>query len=200
MNSEPDLTEDAMAQRIIEYHKEDEGETSSGTEIKLSKIVPEAHYNHYGSRGVADLYIEKVEIVDGEKRYYEHKLYEIKSDYAIENSTGANEIIRQFNKMRRYFFKDDSWVKRGSVHFELCFIATPKSAEHVHENQELYKHLREVVHFESYSNVLLRRPDDEDFQPAHVSTYKEKTGFENIAITRPDLVDVCEIPSQYVHE
>jgi len=66
-------------------------------------------------------------------------VYEVKSAAAVEAATGANEIIRQFNKMRRYFYKDESRYKPSTTSFELVFIVEKETVEHVAENITLYQ-------------------------------------------------------------
>ena len=93
----------------------------------------EVHYNHYGSRGVVDLVT-----VAG----YGHTttVRELKSEHAVEKSTGANEILRQFNKQQSYFKKgvEDSRIPTEDVRHKLIFEATQKTIEHVVDNISLY--------------------------------------------------------------
>lgn len=118
-----------------------DGETSASIEV-------EKHYNHYGDRGVADLFIREREPNGVENDY----VYEFKSDAAIEAATGANEIIRQFNRMCSYFYKDDeidlpdtrAW-ENSAITFELCFNATPTAFEHVLDNYEIYESIAQPV-------------------------------------------------------
>lgn len=110
------------------------------------EAIPEAHFNHYGDRGVVDLV--RIDEARGEIT-----LREIKSASAIKNhETGANSIIRQFNKMRKYFFKDDSWVpplrdeerkygsiEKSTVNFHIEFIACSYCIQHIVENASIYE-------------------------------------------------------------
>lgn len=117
-------TEDQLTSRLVEYYQNQEFEHD---------ISVEQHYNYYGDRGVVDLATKEVETG------YVH-LYEIKSNAAINAATGANEIIRQFNKMRQYFFRDEStFSPDGWPTFELCFLPTYEAYRHIHNNAELYK-------------------------------------------------------------
>jgi len=104
------------------------GDTSIRTE-------PEAHYNYYGSRGVADLLIEESY---GQNRT-DYTVCEFKSAAALDHVTGANEIIRQFNRMRQYFFKDND-RDRGAGHaFVLSFTPSAKTLDHLAENAAAYR-------------------------------------------------------------
>lgn len=99
-----------------------------------SEIEPEAHYDYYGTRGVADLYVQRKPDV-GPRR---DLVYEIKSDAAVKNASGANEIIRQYNRMREAFYKDDSRKRPRRVGMELVFTITPAAVFHVAENILMY--------------------------------------------------------------
>lgn len=105
------------------------------------EVFYEKHYNHYGSRGVADLYAQQFE---GDWRA--DTVYEVKGDSAIRNATGANEIVRQFNRMCKYFYAgvEHSYPPRGSYppQAELTFIATELAFEHINENYDIYKSLQ----------------------------------------------------------
>ena len=98
----------------------------------------EEHYNHYGTRGVADMYVQEFE-----NSYRRDSLHEVKSDSAIRNATGANEILRQFKRMAKYFLagSDFDYPPRGSItpNAELTFVATEAAFEHVKENYQIYK-------------------------------------------------------------
>jgi hypothetical protein len=135
----------------------------------LTSIEPEAHYNHYGDRGIADLYIV-TETIDGEK---EGKAFEVKSDSAVQEATGANEIIRQYNRMRRYFFQDEQRTVPDYCCFELCFVVSEKTVKHVCENFNTYlatdnTQLNPLMD-EGGSiteSVLFRLPDSDEYRPA----------------------------------
>ena len=127
--------EDQMVQSLIQYHNSDQNRKNI-TEVN---IEPEAHFNHYGDRGVADLFVRKKEVANSYKTYLHDYVYEVKSDKAVKSSTGANEIIRQFNRMRKYFYQDESKITPKSTHFELLFIPTKRTVEHVANNLSLYK-------------------------------------------------------------
>lgn len=128
--------EDEMVNVLIEQHKKwEDGEMYDSVEV-----TPEAHYNYYGDRGVADLLVVEHD-ANSSDRFA--NVYEVKSDSAIQNSTGANEILRQYNKMRKYFFQDESRTMHQHATFELCFVATEYSVEHLAKNYEMYRSAHE---------------------------------------------------------
>lgn len=118
---------------IIEYY-----ENSDSEEVVTAE--PEAHYDHYGNRGAADLYIETRSEVDGNE-YSQGYVYEVKSERAVKEANGAGDIIRQFNRMARYFFQDQSRGHPGMVHYELSFLPTPVTLRHVEKNKTLYQNV-----------------------------------------------------------
>lgn len=112
---------------------------------------PERHYNHYGDRGVVDLVI--TEPLEEKDFPYQNELIEVKSESAVRNATGANEIIRQFNRMKKFYFEDDDhtpaenlfWINDDDEFTYqvqnkaiLCFEATEYNRKHVLDNLELY--------------------------------------------------------------
>ena len=99
------------------------------------EIYPEAHYHHYGNSGVADLYIYSNNSQGAPKRGH---VFEIKSESAVRNATGANEIIRQFNRMREFFFLGSEHEIPNKIDFELCFLPTRSNIKHVLENEAMY--------------------------------------------------------------
>lgn len=126
--------EDDLTEGLIEnYQKRDH--------IRI--IEPEAHYDHYGHRGWPDLFAVFLRPDEGLVEYH---LIEVKSEYAVKAATGANEIIRQFNQMRRYFYEDDrhhvmlpEFESREIVLvFELTFIPTEHTVSHIFSNKRMY--------------------------------------------------------------
>lgn len=117
--------EDAIAQRIITE--------LSGEDVEFHT---EVHYNHFGDRGVVDL-------LRIDKLISSFWGYEIKSVSATENATGANEIIRQFNRHRKYFFKGSEWENGGfdDIHWIIVFPEKNEIYQHLHENEILYRNL-----------------------------------------------------------
>jgi hypothetical protein len=96
------------------------------------EVEVESHYNYYGDRGVADLYA-----ADDKGQIH---IYEIKSEAALDEVTGANEIIRQFNQMQEYYFRDESNTRpTGTAIFFLAFYPTERTVAHLRENFEMYE-------------------------------------------------------------
>lgn len=91
----------------------------------------EVHYNHYGTRGCVDLVrIDSYDI---------GTVYELKSDAALDEATGANEIIRQFKRHCRYFTRGtDQYSRRINFDYVLCFNATDRGIRHIRGNSDLY--------------------------------------------------------------
>ena len=154
------ISEDELANALIESHRETEEKLREidGSSLK-HRVYPEAHYNHYGTRGVADLYL-----TEGSSSGH---LYELKSESAIRQDTGANAVIRQFNKMGEYFFEgSDHSVPKNYLTFELCFTPSEFAIRHLAENGGLYSSLPEKTFgFESVvdrvsTQICMRHPDD----------------------------------------
>jgi len=140
------------------------------------ELIPEAHYNYYGDRGVVDL-------VEYDREYDFVELTEVKSESALNNEeTGANSILRQFNRMRKYFFKDESWdplyEKTDSartlahIRFNLEFVASEKTIQHLVNNQAMYRQAiqsdvfeqSEWAHqFDIGNTIQLRHPEEPAF-------------------------------------
>lgn len=142
------MSEDKLTNTILNAVSEDD------------KAYPEAHYNYYGDRGVVDLYVEGSESAH---------LYEIKSESAVQNGeTGANSILRQFNRMRKFFFKDESWdlpveSVSGSfsshLTFHLVFTASESNVQHLCENRNMYLAAvqNDVFDNSDYGNVEVQK-------------------------------------------
>lgn len=145
--------EDELAKAVMEQ--------TDGNSFNEYKCRPEVHYNHYGSRGVVDL----VEIVrHSESDAPNISIYEFKSESAVRNSTGANEIIRQFNRHKKSFFKGSKYNKGRffDVSFELAFYATDYNLRHIRENASLYRSIEDSGEFgEEKSYVSVRHPEVE---------------------------------------
>jgi hypothetical protein len=117
----------------------------------------EVHYNHYGTRGVLDAVQEIRSSIN---------LYELKSRCAVNNSTGANEIIRQVNRHREYYFQDHP--SRENKSLRLVFTATQKTWDHIKNNIQLYANLRmQSIDSEVPVSIMIRRSDGRTIQPAH---------------------------------
>ncbi|UVE52471.1 hypothetical protein KU306_17840 (plasmid) [Haloferax larsenii] len=125
------MREDELATRIVEHFRA----AFDDVEIHL-----EEPYDHYGNRGVADVYVRvrTPEPVD--------YLIELKADAAVRHATGANEVLRQYRRMERYFYKDDEHQVRPrlaregpGVNVLLLFAPTSRCVRHVHEHRALYE-------------------------------------------------------------
>lgn len=144
-------------------------------------IEPEAHYDHYGHRGWPDLFVVFERAPEG---LIEHHLIEVKSEYAVKSATGANEIIRQFNQMRRYFFDDerhnlypmDHDYQEIVIDFELTFIPTPYTIQHLHNYAEMYNQA-----------ISATSPDRFDLLPSDQGTSGIHEGIEvNLTLRHPE--------------
>lgn len=115
----------------------------------------EVHYNYYGDRGVVDLVITDPAPSGGRGSL---TVYELKSKSSIENSTGANEIIRQFNRHRKYFFEGSEYEETDywDVSYILGFYASDFAIEHIYENAKLYNSLSDDG---PPTNIHLYHPD-----------------------------------------
>ena len=112
----------------------------------------EVPYNNYGTRGVVDLV--GIERVDG-RRYITSM--EFKSESAVRNATGANEIIRQFTRQVENFDSHDDYGRRGDyITHVLAFYPTQHVVDHINENLELYQTVKQ-----QYDNVgvCLKHPN-----------------------------------------
>jgi len=161
------MKEDRLTNQLIKFHRG-----------KDTEITPEAHYNHYGTRGVADLHIHrKIPRAVGYKT--ESHIYEVKS-----NPKNANEVVRQFNKMSRFFYKDQRHKRPDKIKFELTFVADNSNLKHVYDNKEIYRSVAE----ESGNLLTFRHPDNmtpvvvftDNFEIGHEkwSEYVKRVGHE----------------------
>ncbi|WP_144905725.1 hypothetical protein [Halobellus captivus] len=123
--------------------REDELATAAVEHFEAAFESPEIHleepYDHYGNRGAVDLYVrtrppERVEYV-----------VELKADPAVRMAGGANEILRQYRRMERYFYEDDEHALRKrlgreapAINLLLLFAPTTRCVEHVYEYRRLY--------------------------------------------------------------
>lgn len=164
------LSEDDLVKRIIEWRSDDEN-----VEYEFH---PERHYNHFGNRGVVDL-VTACEFPSlGVNSRSEH-LFEIKGPRAIEEATGANEIVRQFNKMCSYYYLDETNIPSEpiySIMIELTFLPTPEVVRHVWENRYIYLQLKQTK-IEGLPNadqvrliVTFRHPHG-DITPTHLNRH-----------------------------
>lgn len=173
--------EDRMVDALIEWATDARSE-SDDREFSYDVEI-ESHYNYYGNRGVADPYIRETEDMDDGRTFYYDKVYEIKSEAALKEVTGANEIIRQFNKMRKYFYKDESRSVPTDVHFELVFLPTESTIEHLVENMNLYQTCEE-------NKLCEEVPTKNNNSPAIVTVRDHSTGISQPAQLRSPFTEV----------
>ncbi|TKX35135.1 hypothetical protein EXE51_15790 [Halorubrum sp. CGM5_25_10-8B] len=130
--------EDQMVSHLIDLTSPSEIDHEDYTDIEFN-ATPEAHYNHYGDRGAVDLHTRLVgQREDGSERIRDY-IFEVKADAAIREATGANEIIRQWNHQRKYFYKDESKRIPDEASFQLVFLPSRLSVQHLVENHEMYE-------------------------------------------------------------
>jgi len=118
------MSESEMFARIQRTHEYDE-------------TFAEVQYNHYGNRGVVDL----VGVDDyGDNPGRSVAVFELKSEYAVGQATGANEIARQFTKQQEYFEQGQDRVNSppDAVAHHLVFDYTKSNVDHVIQNAALY--------------------------------------------------------------
>jgi hypothetical protein len=189
--------ESELVSHLIEGHQDNLDGDFGADELAI--VEPEAHYNHYGDRGAADLYVEEVEHTNrGDiRRGY---LYEVKSAHAVREANGAGDIIRQFNKMQRYFFQDESWTHPNRVQYELVFLPTPTTVGHVAANETMYEQLDDKDPQEDSSMVVFRAPDELP-HPGHAylnSPYDDVR--KNLVSTRDDYARAAGVEAEVFHE
>ena len=124
------MREDELATAVVEHFE---------AAFDRPEIYLEEPYDHYGNRGVADVYVRTRP--PGRVEY----LAELKADPAVRMAAGANEILRQYRRMERYFYEDEAHDLRTrlgregpGVHLLLLFAPTPRCVEHVFEHRRLY--------------------------------------------------------------
>lgn len=129
------MREDELATPVVEHFE---------AAFERSTVRLEEPYDHYGNRGSVDVYarVRTPARVD--------YLVELKADPAVRIASGANEILRQYRRMERYFYKDDEHSVRRKlaregpgVHFLLLFAPTESCVEHVNEHRTLYGSVEE---------------------------------------------------------
>lgn len=169
----PNSDEDKLVQKMIEWKR--------GLSAENVRFYPEEHYNHYGDRGVVDLAVEDWE----EPKFRGNSdlwVYEMKSESAIRNATGANEIIRQFKRHRNYFLKGSDFDPKDYYRVDFClmFYATDYTFNHVKENEDLYRTLLEdgfesnVPYTDYHTHIVFHHPDAESL--AHY--FSDAWGYE----------------------
>lgn len=124
------MREDDLATRIVDHYEA----VHDDPEIRL-----EEPYDAEGRRGVVDVYVRlrTPEQVD--------HVVELKSDAAVRRATGANEVLRQYRRMERYFHADETHRLRPKLgrtgpgaRYLLFFAPTPTCVHHVATHRTLY--------------------------------------------------------------
>lgn len=132
------MNESEMVNSLLDRVKGGVGEHS----VELEK-----HYNHYGIRGSVDV----VDVVSyANASLPDLDIYELKSESAVESVTGPNEVIRQFNKHKQYFFEGQEqyppYRTYEDITFHLTFYASDANIAHLNEFLELYHNSTEPAH------------------------------------------------------
>lgn len=195
------ITEDDLATAEIQFCEEN---IVYGHDSWESNFFPEVHYNYYGTRGVADLYIHQHCEYDipAQSRGW---VIEFKSESAVKQATGANEIIRQFNRMREHFYKGSSYEPPDLVGFQLVFSATDHNIRHIFKNIELYNSVAKqglpqidadeggvaikIAHPDQFPSLLITQISDG--RRKHFDSFSDYVSKENEVIYRKhtDLID-----------
>ncbi len=124
------MREDELATRVVAHYE---------TAHERPDVRLEEPYDAEGRQGVVDVYVRlrTPEPVD--------HVVELKSDSGVRRATGANEVLRQFRRMERYFHADSTHrlePKLGrsgpGARYLLLFAPTPTCVYHVATNRTLY--------------------------------------------------------------
>ncbi|WP_435073425.1 hypothetical protein [Halorubrum sp. HHNYT27] len=124
------MREDELATAVVDHYTA----VHDDPEVRL-----EEPYDAEGRRGVVDVYVRlrTPERVD--------HVIELKGDAAVRRATGANEILRQYRRMERYFHADERHTIRPKLgrtepgaRYLLCFAPTPTCVHHVATHRSLY--------------------------------------------------------------
>lgn len=124
------MREDELATRVVDHYSV----VYDDPEVRL-----EEPYDADGRRGIVDVYVRL------RTPHRVDHVIELKSDAAVRGATGANEILRQYRRMERYFHADPTHALRPKLgrtepgaHFLLCFSPTPTCVYHVATHRSLY--------------------------------------------------------------
>lgn len=152
-------------------------------------VYPEARYDHYGNRGSVDLHsIEYLTSNNPSGFVASTSVFEVKSTTAIQEATGANEILRQYNKMCKYFYQDESNLPEYNLKnptFELVFLPTNSVIKHVYENRHIYINASDPeveginTNTQAMTIITFRIPDSENITPVHIN-FKPIDDWESI--------------------
>jgi hypothetical protein len=139
------MREDELATAVVDHYEA----VHDDPEVRL-----EEPYDAEGRCGVVDVYVRlrTPERVD--------HVIELKSDAAVRRATGANEILRQYRRMERYFHADERHTIRPKLgrtepgaHYLLCFAPTPTCVHHVATHRSLYGSVDVAAHVDDVPAV-----------------------------------------------
>ncbi|EMA68649.1 hypothetical protein C461_03432 [Halorubrum aidingense JCM 13560] len=124
------MREDELATRVVDHY----AAAHEDADVRL-----EEPYDAEGRRGVVDVYVRL------RTPYRVDHVIELKGDAAVRGATGANEVLRQYRRMERYFHADSTHAIRPKLgrtepgaRFLLCFAPTPTCVYHVATHRSLY--------------------------------------------------------------
>lgn len=112
------------------------------------EIETEAHYNYYGTRGVADLVTNTIRQIRAGTEATSH-VFEAKTHLG-----DAHEVIRQFKKMSRFFYKDEDRVPPERVTYELTVLPTKENIRHLDNYRSLYQSLTSFPQQNGYRRFI----------------------------------------------
>jgi len=152
----------------------------------IEDIWLEVPYNSYGSRGFVDAVMSWEPAGDDEPRFYE--IVEVKSEAAIREATGANEIIRQVNKMAAYFIdgQEEEIVETENHQFRLDVIDTGYTRRHLLENFDLYESVHDPGLTPGISVRLVSQEGMTRTSLHNLKDWVEDEGFGDVDIRNPD--------------
>jgi len=135
------MKEDRIVETLIQRYSD-----------KDTRIDVEKHYSHYKKSGVVDLVVNNTD----SRRVH---TIEVKSDTAVQETTGANEILRQFNRHKEYFMDGIDHTQytwsRGGDYYDLVFAATEQCLRHLRENRLIYN----TVDQKPQTSIYVIHPD-----------------------------------------
>ena len=125
------MREDELATRLVDHYE-------AVFEDPIVRL--EEPYDAAGRQGVVDLYVRR-----RTPTRVDHVI-ELKADAAVRQATGANAMLRQFNRMQRYFHADETHALRPRLgrtepgaRYCLLFAPTPTCVYHVATHRRLYE-------------------------------------------------------------
>ena len=125
------MREDELAARLVDHYEA----VFADPVVRL-----EEPYDAAGRQGVVDLYVRR-----RTPTRVDHVI-ELKADAAVRQATGANAMLRQFNRMQRYFHADATHAIRPRLgrtepgaRYLLLFAPTPTCVHHVGTHRTLYE-------------------------------------------------------------